>query len=302
LSRISIIIPAYNEGDNIIKLLVELDAIAQSLDDEFTAVIVDDCSTDESIERLKRTSFNKISVRILSLLYNMGHQTAIGQGLLFAYDLQPDYAIIMDGDGEDDPNAIKDLVNKKNYDVVNVIRGRRRESPGFKISYFIYRLLFKMITKKKMNYGNFCMISSRVIEIFKLRTFIHFAAFVSKLGFSTISFSSDRRQRLGGKAKMSAGKLVRHAFNSFAEYGEATLMVFLRLFIVLFVFFIITIAYIVYLKSFTNYAILGWSSTFGIGLLTSALICMGFFVIGILQLNIAQRSNIPPVVFYKIIR
>jgi glycosyltransferase involved in cell wall biosynthesis len=302
VSNTQIIIPSFNEGNNIIKLLDEIDAIAKEADESLTVVVVDDGSTDESIERLMNKSFQKISVRIISLLCNLGHQAAIGQGLLFVSEQNASHAIIMDGDGEDDPKAILQLLKLKEFDVVNVLRGRRHESIGFRFSYGVYRMLFKLITKKKMNYGNFCMISSKVIEILSVQTFVHFAAFVSKPGFKTSSVNSDRRLRLGGKAKMSVTNLIHHAFKSFAEYGEELLMVFLRLFIILFVLFIITIGYIIYLKVFTDYPILGWSSTFGIGLLSSALICMGFFVIGILQLNFTQRNNVPPVKLYKVLR
>ena len=55
------------------------------------------------------------------------------------------------------------------------------------------------------------------------------------------------------------------------------------------------------MKVFTNYAILGWSSTFGIGLLTSALVCMGFFVIGVLLLNLSQdRATLKPIAAYRV--
>ena len=102
---------------------------------------------------------------------------------------------------------------------------------------------------------------------------------------------------------MNMTSLVHHAFRSFIEYAQSLLMIFLRLFVILFVFFIITIGYIVYLKIFTDYPIIGWSSTFGIGLLTAALVCMGFFVTGVLLLNLSQyRMNIPPVAVYKVVR
>jgi TRAP-type C4-dicarboxylate transport system permease small subunit len=75
------------------------------------------------------------------------------------------------------------------------------------------------------------------------------------------------------------------------------------LFVILFILLIVTIGYIVYLKIFTHYPILGWSSTFGIGVLTSALVCMGFFVTGVLLLNLSQhRMNQPPDSVYKVIR
>ncbi len=300
--RTFIIIPAYNEGAAIVQLLEEINSVASNLSEQLTVLVVDDGSDDDTVSRIANVSLTSVNIRIISLLYNQGHQTAIAQGLLFAHSEKASGAIIMDGDGEDDPAAIQELLKLKDYDIVNVTRGRRSESLAFRISYSIYRFFFYLITNKKMNFGNYCMISERVIEIFSRRTFIHFAAFLSKLRFKTATIRSDRRQRLGGKTKMNASNLIHHAFRSFAEYGESLLMIFLRLFIILFVLFILLIGYIIYLKIFTEYPILGWTSTFGIGLLTSALICVGFFVLGVLLLNITQRNILPPTVNYKVVR
>lgn len=297
-----IIIPSYNESPTIVSLLDEIDSIATQSSEQFTIVIVDDGSNDDTVEKIMHVIKPSIIIRIISLLYNQGHQTAIAQGLLFAHSQKATRAIIMDGDGEDDPHVIPQLLTLTSYDIVNVTRGKRSDSFAFRISYSIYRFLFFMITNKKMNYGNFCMISSRVIDILSVRTFIHFPAFLSKLNMRIATIPADRRPRMGGKAKMSATNLIHHAFRSFAEYGEALLMVFLRMFIILFLLFVSTIVYIVYLKVFTNYPILGWTSTFGIGLLTSALVCAGFFILGVLQLNFTKRNNCPPVVLYKVVR
>ena len=89
---------------------------------------------------------------------------------------------------------------------------------------------------------------------------------------------------------MSLTSLVHHAFKSFVEYAEELLMVFLKLSVFLLTAFVLTLAYIIYLKIFTERAILGWTSTLGMLLLTAALLCIGFFVTGVLLLNQTQRS------------
>jgi hypothetical protein len=244
-----------------------------------------------------------IQLKVLNLQFNLGHQGAIAQGLLYANECKASCAIVMDGDGEDDPAAIPELLSMRENDIVNVIRGKRREKLVFRFAYRIYRMIFRLLTNKKMNFGNYCLVSRRVIAITSSRTFIHFAAFLSKLQFKSDSIVYDRRVRIGGDSKMNLTSLIHHAFRSFVEYAQALLMVFLKLFIALFIFFIFTIGYIIYLKIFTNFAILGWSSTFGIGILTSALLCMGFFVTGVLLLNLSQyRLTIPPVPVYKVAR
>jgi glycosyltransferase involved in cell wall biosynthesis len=304
MSGVYIIIPCYNEGQTIVKLIQEIENVLKDQSEKCTVVIVDDGSADNTLDLLTAMQVEgNINLKVITLKYNVGHQGAIAQGLMYANDNKATFSIVMDGDGEDDPSALKELLMLRQYDIVHVVRGKRKEKFSFRIAYNIYRRLFRLITKKKMNFGNYCMISNRVVSIASSKTFIHFAAFLSKLQFKSHRIIYDRRSRIGGISKMNITGLIHHAFRSFAEYGEALLMVFLRLFVILFVLFIATICYIFYLKIFTNAAILGWSSTFGIGLLTSALLCMGFFVSGVLLLNISQyRAHTHPVQLYKEVR
>ena len=302
--EVFIIIPCFNEGQTIIKLINEIEKILNEKNEKCTAVIVDDSSTDDTLALLTAVRLKgNLQLKVLTLQFNLGHQGAIAQGLLFANANHASCAIILDGDGEDDPLAIPELLSLRENDIVHVIRGKRGEKLFFRLYSSIYRLIFRLVTKKKMNFGNYCLISSKVIAITSSRTFIHFAAFLSKLHFKSVTITSDRRPRIGGNSKMNLASLVHHAFRSFIEYAQSLLMVFLKLSVFLFIFFIITIGYIVYLKIFTTYPVLGWSSTFGIGILTSALVCIGFFVSGVLLLNLSQyRAMISPVSIYKIVR
>jgi len=145
------------------------------------------------------------------------------------------------------------------------------------------------------------MINQKVMKIIANNSFIHLAAYLSRLKLKSTSVISDRRHRHAGKSRMTTVDLIHHAFRSFVEYAEEMVMVFLRLFAILFLLFLITIGYILYLKFFTTKAILGWTSTLGIGLLTSALVCIGFFVIGMLLLNFSHGRRRAPVPIYKIV-
>ncbi len=300
--EVYIIIPCFNEGETIIRLIHEIEQVLHDNPIRCTAVIVDDCSNDDTLSLLLDLNLTgNLNLRVLTLQYNLGHQGAIAQGLLFANEQKASCAIVMDGDGEDDPAALPELLSLRKNDIVHVLRGKRREKIIFRSAYRIYRMLFRVLTNKKMNFGNYCLVSSKVISVTSSRTFIHFASFLSKLRFQPVSITYDRRARLGGDSKMNLASLVHHAFKSFIEYAQALLMVFLKLFVFLFVFLIVIVGYIVYLKLFTDRAILGWASTFGMGLLTSALVCIGFFVIGVLLLNLSQdRAALKPVIVYRV--
>lgn len=68
-------------------------------------------------------------------------------------------------------------------------------------------------------------------------------------------------------------------------------MVFLKLFLLIGFLFLISISYVLYSKLFTNNAIPGWASTLSVSLINTAIICLGFFVTGILLLNLSYKNR-----------
>ena len=291
--HIAIIMPCYNENHTIIRFLEQLEETLANLPYHFTVVVVDDSSTDDTLAILSGFDFNasNLTLNVISLQFNLGHQGAIYQGLLYSQGLDAEKFIVMDADGEDDPAAILDIILEDGADIVHVVRGKRNEGIFFRVAYYFYKLLFRLITRRDMNFGNYCMINRKILNATIHTSFIHFAAYLSKIRANHAYITHDRQRRIGGQSKMNAGSLVSHAFKSLTEYAESLLLIFLKLFIVLAAGFSALILYILYEKLFTNDAILGWASTMSVGLFNTALIAIGFYVIGILLLNIAHNRN-----------
>jgi glycosyltransferase involved in cell wall biosynthesis len=216
---------------------------------------------------------------------------AIYQGLAFANSLDVDYVIVMDSDGEDDPRALPELISKQGYDIVNVIRGKRSETAGFKVGYHVYKFLFRFVTGKEMNFGNYCMISKKVAGIAVHSSYVHFAAFLLKQKLPRFSIKVDRAPRIDGKSKMNTGGLIYHAFKSLVEFSEDLLMLFLKLFVVIMILFFLALGNVIWQKFFAHTAIMGWTSMVAIGLFNLAIISIGFFVLGILLLNLSHQRN-----------
>ena len=218
---VTIITPCYNEGTTVINFLQALEKAVVSLSRSFCVVVVYDGSTDNTSSLLQEFQFSHENVRlkVVDLKFNVGHQAAIYQGLLYVRDLQSDYFIIMDSDGEDAPSLIPELMSRMHADIVNVVRSSRKESVAFKLCYRIYKASFRMITGKQMNYGNFCLISRPVLELAVASNFSHFAAFLSKQECAKEYIVAGKELRIGGKSKMSFIKHFNHAVKSFVEYG-----------------------------------------------------------------------------------
>lgn len=290
---VTIITPCYNENITVIKFLESLESVLAALPQAFHVVVVNDCSTDNTAALLHAFRFGapNISLTVLNLRFNVGHQAAIYQGLLFAAGTPGTHFIVMDSDGEDAPTAIPELLTHTGYDIVNVVRGKRQEGLVFKVSYWFYKAIFKLVTGKQMNFGNYCMISRKMLDSAVFHTFTHFAAFLSKQRGTRKFIVAEREKRLDGKSKMSFKNLLSHAFKSFVEYGEDLLMVFLKSFIVIMILFVAAAGNVIYQKFVANTAILGWTSVVAIGLLNMAIISIGFFVLGILLLNLSNQKN-----------
>ena len=290
---IAIIAPCFNENHTVIRFLEQLEATLSNLPYHFTVVIVDDCSTDNTIDLLSGFTFRaeNLSLDILSLEFNLGHQGAIYQGLLYSQALVAEKFIVMDADGEDDPHAISALVLNDTADIVHVVRGKRNEGPFFRVAYYFYQILFRAITRRTMNFGNYCLINRKVLNVTIRTSFIHFAAYLSKIEARHAYVTYNRLKRLGGRSKMNAYSLVIHAFRSLTEYAESLLLIFLKLFVALAIVFLIFICYIIYQELFTDHAVLGWASTVSVGLFCAALAAIGLYAVSRLLLNMAHHQN-----------
>lgn len=123
-----IIIPAYNEEETIASLLGE---IREAVEDRFDVVVVNDCSTDQTLDICRRFD----DVTILDLTYNLGIGGAVQTGYRYAWKNGYDAAIQLDGDGQHDPRFLDMLVTmlqQGEYDMV--IGSRFLEREGFQSS------------------------------------------------------------------------------------------------------------------------------------------------------------------------
>lgn len=295
-----IILPVFNEHELIEAFLRLIEKVLSTLDSQFKLIIVDDGSIDNTVETIQEFKFNanNISLELVQLPSNQGHQNAIREGIIHVsknLDNNLSGLIIMDADGEDDPEAIKELVNFNEFDIVFVSRGKRKESTKFKVGYFIYKILFKIITGKSINFGNYSLLSPRVIKSISKKHFFHYSAFLSKQKFDIKKINYNRQKRIDGSSKMAFKNLLFHALKSFIEYAEEVVFFQLKIFVGIFLILTSTAIYILYAKFIAKNAIIGWSSTLLVGLLNSLLIMLSSIIISTLLLSIKntldQKNN-----------
>ncbi len=123
---ISVIIPFYNEEENIRPLYERLIPVLRSLDKSFEVIFVDDGSSDATVARAREIAAEDSAVKVVELLRNYGQTAAMMAGIDFARGA---VLVAMDGDGQNDPHDIPRLLAEldRGYDVVSGWRKDRQD-------------------------------------------------------------------------------------------------------------------------------------------------------------------------------
>lgn len=125
---VSIVIPVYNEEENVKLLHKKITDVMERTLENYEVIFVDDGSTDNTLEKLKQLS----RIRIIVLTMDFGQTSALDAGI---HDAKGDIIVTMDGDLQNDPEDIPNMIAKirEGYDVVAGWRKDRRDSAGRRI-------------------------------------------------------------------------------------------------------------------------------------------------------------------------
>ena len=130
MKKISLIIPVHNEEKNIPIVYREIKAVLEELSQDknytYEIIFVNDGSSDNTLEVLKNFKKSDSFLRILNMDKNRGQSAGLTAGFYYA---RGDIVVTMDGDGQNDPQYIKDLIKKieEGYQVVTGYRIKRKE-------------------------------------------------------------------------------------------------------------------------------------------------------------------------------
>lgn len=125
--ELSIVVPVYNEEENVDRLLKQLRETLTTLGRTWELILVDDGSTDGSFVRLQQHALVDSRVKVVQFVRNFGQTAALAAGIDFA---QGEIIIPMDADLQNDPADIEMLLNKlaEGYDVVSGWRKKRQDA------------------------------------------------------------------------------------------------------------------------------------------------------------------------------
>jgi glycosyltransferase involved in cell wall biosynthesis len=244
----SLVIPIYNEEENIPVLYSRIVAVLEAEKIDFEIIFVDDGSCDRSTHCLNELQKNDRRVVILELARNFGHQVAITAGLDFANGRA---VAVMDGDLQDPPEVLPQFVAKwrEGNEVVYAVRAKRKEAWIKRTSYkFFYRLLRHVANIDiPLDAGDFCIMDRRVVDL--LQSMPERNRFVrgirSWVGFKQIGVPFEREARYAGKSKYTFLGLMLLALDGLVSFSYVPLRIITFLgFTVSFISILLAIFYV----------------------------------------------------------
>jgi glycosyltransferase involved in cell wall biosynthesis len=304
IELLRLVVPVYNDWESFRILLRALDAVAASVPCEMAVSAVDDGSTQSAAAIFAFASELKFlqRVEIVRLSVNVGHQRAIAIGLcIVAEDADSDAVVIMDSDGEDPPEIIPALLQraaeKEDFCIV-AARRKRSESLTFKASYLIYKSIFRIVTGKKIAFGNFSLLSMGYIRRLVMLPDLwnNLPAAILRSRFPIERLMVDRGKRYAGNSQMNFTSLIVHGLSAISVYADT---IFVRLLITTLVFVGLTVLTIIgtfLLRVFVPaHATPGWATTVSFGMIIIFLQVLFTTLISILMLlnNRVQRLILP---------
>lgn len=292
MSLLSVIVPCYNEEENIALFYGELmknEAFFSEKKIELEIVYIDDGSSDGTCAEVKKLHGQDGRVHLVSFSRNFGKEAAMYAGLENA---RGDYVVIMDVDLQDPPGLLPEMFSflEQGYDSVATRRVSRKGEPPIR-SFFarlFYRLM-KNISKTEIVDGarDYRLMTRQMVDaILSMKEYNRFTKGIfGWVGFKTKWMEYENVERARGETKWNFWKLFLYSMDGITAFSTAPLMLasVAGLFFCLFAF--LMIIFIIVRKLIFGDPVSGWASLVCIILMTSG---VQFFCVGILGQYLAK--------------
>ena len=243
MTKFIILIPVYNDWKSVFKIIENIDL---NINNEIINILIINDASTEIFDGDQKKYLKIKSIKIINLTKNGGHRKAIATGLKYCQEnLEYDYIIPMDGDGEDRPEELKEFFNKVEEtqpEVITAIRVKRSEGFLFKFLYSVHKIFTNLITGKLIKFGNYtCLSKSAVSKILSSGSvWLSFSGALAKIFPSYETIDSIRGVRYFGPSKMSILALILHSLRISTVFRET---IFIRVVIAILMFSLLSYYY-----------------------------------------------------------
>jgi polyisoprenyl-phosphate glycosyltransferase len=224
---LSIVVPCYNEEQALPLFAAEATRFIDESPYACEVVLVNDGSTDRTVELLAEWSARDRRIKVLSLSRNFGHQLAATAGVDYAAG---DAVVLIDADLQDPLYVIREMVAqyRAGYDVVCGQRIARAGENSFKkaTAWLFYRMMrFFFLESLPSDVGDFRLMSRRCVDsLISMREFHRFLrGMVAWVGFPQVCVRYERNARAAGTTKYPLRKMIRLAWNAAVSFSPLPL-------------------------------------------------------------------------------
>lgn len=281
---ISIVSPIMNEEKGVMSLVEQIIRNIPNEKYSYEVILVDDGSSDDSWNIILEICRINQNVKAIKLSRNFGQHYAITAGIEYC---SGDLIIVMDGDLQDNPEFIPQLINEieKGYEVVFVKRMKRNENLIYLLLQKSFYKLLKLLSGLDLDHriANYSIITRKVaLNFLKFTEQNRFYFTTIKwLGFKESQINAPQSKRLYGSTSYSFRKRVNLAMDILTSFSNRPL--YLSIFVGVFfsIAAITSSLYIIYKKYFFGFDILGWASLMTLITFSSGLILIILGVIGL---------------------
>ena len=227
IPMISVILPVYNERENLDVLVTRLVSVLEkTVDGSFEVLFIDDGSRDGSAEILDSFHTRNARLKVIHFSRNFGHQAALQAGL---DEAKGEAVILMDADLQDPPEAVASFIERwrQGYDVVYAVRTKRKERLLKRAAYAVFYRTMRAIAEIDMplDTGDFCLLDRRVVDTLvslpERNRFLR--GLRSWVGFKQVGVEYERDARHAGLSKYTLRRLMHLALSGYIGFSAMPL-------------------------------------------------------------------------------
>ena len=278
MSLLSVIVPCYNEEENVAPFYEELmknESFFREKEIELEVLFIDDGSADGTVQEVRKLRERDERVHYVSFSRNFGKEAAMFAGLEHS---KGDYVVLMDADLQDPPALLPDMINclEQGYDSAATRRVSRKGEPPIR-SFFarmFYRLM-KRISKTEIMDGarDYRMMTRQMVDaILSMKEYNRFTKGIfGWVGFRTKWLEYENVERTRGETKWNFWKLLLYSMDGITAFSTVPLMIASVAGVLFCMLAFVMIIFIIVRKLIFGDPVAGWPS----------LVCIMLFLSGV---------------------
>lgn len=282
MSRLSVVLPAYNEELMVAKTCRVLKEILDNAGIDYELVLVNDGSKDHTWEEIVKAGKKDKNVLGVHFSRNFGKEAAVFAGLAQATG---DVIAVMDCDLQHPPQTLVEMYHlwEEGYEVIEGVKTSRGKESGFhkKSAEFFYGIMSKVTKVDMQNASDFKMMDRKAVNsiLSMPERNMFFRATSSWVGYKTTHVKFEVQEREAGESKWSTWSLIKYAFTNIVAFTTLPLQFVTVGGALCFLCSMLLIVYSL-VQYFRGYAVAGYTTTMIVLLLIGSAIMMSLGIIG----------------------